>query len=98
MKQQAQQLDSMLADLEKLVAKRSGTDLDMLDTIDINGANKDELLLKMLKIKRKVLQVQDSCISGSLGITRFMGDWNFDEDLVDMAYEIEKFYNKLYST
>ena len=42
------EVDKKLEELEKVVSTRSGIRLDSLDSIDIETANKEELLLKIL--------------------------------------------------
>ena len=83
-------LDSMFADLEKLVTSKSGISASDAEKVDIESACKEVLLLKIIANKRA--KIQEGSLSGNLGLTRFMGDWNFDKDIEDLGYRIEELY------
>ncbi len=86
-------LDRKFEQLLNLVSSKSGISLGGIDLIDTNTASKEELLLNILNNKREKLK--NGNLSGNLGLTRFISDWNFDKDIENLAYDIENYYKQL---
>jgi hypothetical protein len=88
-------LDLMLSELENFISEKRGIPLSSTD----NNSPKEQdheylMLLKILSSQRRLLKEGKLIIP--LGLSRFAGEWDFEEEIVDLVYSVEKYAKSIF--